>query len=67
MKIKIAVCTLAAAALIGSGCESHKHHAKISKEQASEIAGQQVPGGSVKEGELEKEGGRWIWSFDIAT
>src|SRR6476619_1456944 len=68
MKLKIAVCTLAAAAMIGTGCETHKHHqAKISKEQATQIAGSQVPGGTVKEGELEKEGGRWIWSFDIAT
>ncbi len=68
MKLTIAVCTLAVAALVGSGCESEKHHhANISKDQAAQIAGSQVPGGTVKEGELEKEGGRWIWSFDIAT
>lgn len=67
MNLKIAVCTLAAAALIGTGCETHEHHAKISKEQATQIAAAQVPGGTVKEGELEKEHGRWIWSFDIAT
>ena len=67
MKLKIAVCTLAAAALIGAGCETHKHHAKVSKEDATRIACSQVPGGTVKEGELEKEHGRWIWSFDVAT
>jgi hypothetical protein len=70
MKLNIAVCTLAVAAVVGFGCESekhHNHHAQISKEQATQIAGSQVPGGTVKEGELEKEGGRWIWSFDIAT
>jgi hypothetical protein len=67
MNLKIAFCALVAAAVIGSGCESHKHHAKISKEEATRIAAQQVPDGTVKEGELEKEGGRWIWSFDIAT
>lgn len=68
MKLKIALCTFVAAALVGAGCESeHHHHAKISKEQATQIAAQQVPGGTVKEGELEKEHGQWIWSFDIAT
>ncbi len=59
---------LSAVAVIGFGCESGKHHqAKISKEEATRIASEQVPNGTVKEGELEKEGGRWIWSFDIAT
>jgi hypothetical protein len=67
MNLKIAACTLAAAALIGTGCETHKYHAKIGKDEATHIASAQVPGGTVKEGELEKEGGRWIWSFDIAT
>ena len=27
----------------------------------------QVAGGTVKEGELEKEKGKLVWSFDIAT
>jgi hypothetical protein len=26
-----------------------------------------VPNGTVKDSELEKEHGKWIWSFDIAT
>jgi len=26
-----------------------------------------VPGGSIKDGELEEEKGRLIWSFDIST
>lgn len=68
MNLKIALCAVVAAGLIGTGCESeHHHHAKISKEQATETALQQVPGGTVKEGELEHEHGQWIWSFDIAT
>jgi hypothetical protein len=69
MNVKITLTTLVAAAVISSGCESHRHHnhAKISKEQATQIVSSQVPGGTVKEGELEKEGGRWIWSFDVAT
>jgi hypothetical protein len=68
MNLKIALCALVGAGLIGTGCETeHHHHAKISKEQATEIAMQQVPGGTVKEGELEKEHGTWMWSFDVAT
>jgi uncharacterized membrane protein YkoI len=41
--------------------------AKISQEQAEKIALAQVPGGTVKEAELEREHGKLVWSFDIAT
>lgn len=41
--------------------------AKISRADAERTALAKVPGGSVKEGELEKEKGKLIWSFDIAT
>ena len=41
--------------------------AKISQEQAQNIALAQVPGGKVKEAELEREHGKLVWSFDIAT
>ena len=41
--------------------------AKISKETAQASALAKVPGGTVKEGELEKEKGKLIWSFDIST
>ena len=41
--------------------------AKISKADAEKIALGKVPGGTIKEGELEKEKGKLIWSFDIAT
>ena len=40
--------------------------AKVSKEAASVAALAKVPGGTVKDGELEKEKGRLIWSFDIS-
>ena len=40
--------------------------AKISKETAQASALARVPDGTVKEGELEKEKGKLIWSFDIA-
>lgn len=39
---------------------------KLSKGSAQAIALQQAPG-KVKSGELEKEHGRWIYSFDIQT
>lgn len=40
--------------------------AKVSKEAAQKAALARVPGGTIKEGELEKEHGKLIWSFDIA-
>src|SRR5581483_11776767 len=53
------------------GCASEKEaklegQAKISKPEAEKIALAQAPNGTIKEGELEKEKGRLIWSFDIA-
>ncbi len=41
--------------------------AKISKAEAERIALAKVPAGTIKEAELEKEKGKLIWSFDIAT
>lgn len=41
--------------------------AKISKADAQKIALEKVPGGTIKEGEIEQENGKLIWSFDIAT
>ena len=40
--------------------------AKISKEDAEEIAMSKVPDGTIKESELEKEKGHLQWSFDMA-
>ena len=41
--------------------------AKITKAEAEKTALAKVPGGKVKESELEEEDGKLIWSFDIAT
>jgi hypothetical protein len=41
--------------------------AKVSRAEAEKIALAKVPNGTIKEGELEKEKGKVIWSFDIAT
>jgi len=39
--------------------------AKVSEDSARAIALRAVPGATVKEGELEKEKGKLIWSFDL--
>ena len=41
--------------------------AKITKADAEKTALAKVPNGTVKEAEIEKEKGKLIWSFDIAT
>jgi uncharacterized membrane protein YkoI len=41
--------------------------AKVSKDDAGKTALAKVPNGTIKEGELEKEKGKLIWSFDITT
>jgi uncharacterized membrane protein YkoI len=80
MKIKYLIgITLTAVAL--AGCETEGHHkeskeakqakwmaeAKVSQSDAQATAIAQAPNGTVKESELEKEHGKLIWSFDIAT
>jgi uncharacterized membrane protein YkoI len=40
---------------------------KISKSQAEKTALDKVPGGTIQSGELEREHGKLVWSFDIAT
>jgi uncharacterized membrane protein YkoI len=41
--------------------------AKITRQQAEKTALAKVPNGKIQEGELEKEKGKLIWSFDIAS
>jgi uncharacterized membrane protein YkoI len=41
--------------------------AKVTKAEAERIALDKVPGGTIKEAEIEKEKGKLIWSFDVAT
>ena len=65
-------------AALFAGCASEESHeqanqtkwmaeAKVSQADAQATALAQVPNGTVKESELEKEHGKLIWSFDIAT
>jgi hypothetical protein len=77
MKIKMIACSaLATSLLIGCVSEKCEHRdksgnlpdeAKISKETAQETALAKVPGGVIKDGELEKENGKLQWSFDVAA
>jgi uncharacterized membrane protein YkoI len=83
MKIKKIICSMVTLGVLTglTGCitereekEEHKEkeakleaQAKISKADAEKIALGKVPGGAIKEGELEKEKGKLIWSFDVAT
>lgn len=82
MKLKNIIGTAVTVGLLVGGftaCETEKEHegkgkserlaseAKISRAQAEQTALTKAPGGTVKEGELEKEKGKLIWSFDITT
>ncbi len=77
MRNKIILSGMLAAVLVAlgvSGCATEKQEqaklqaqAKISKEQAQQTALAKVPNGTVKDGELEKEKGKLIWSFDITV
>ena len=76
MKTKTILCVALAAGLL-AGCASEKSEqtkqarleakAKIARADAEKTALQQVPNGTVKEAEIEKEHGKLIWSFDIAV
>ncbi len=64
-----------------TGCESEKSEAqhkeakqaklmaeaKVSKDDAQKTALAKVANGTVKEAEIEKEHGKLVWSFDLAT
>ncbi len=78
MKIKyiaqIALAVLLTGAVMTSSAAEEKKtqkelkaEAKVTKKEAKAIALAKVPGGKVKEAELEEEKGKLIWSFDITT
>jgi hypothetical protein len=67
----MAVAATLACGLTGCVTEEKKEaklqaEAKVSRADAEKTALAKVPGGTVKEGELEKEKGKLIWSFDIS-
>lgn len=59
--------TLAVASILTACASPNAGEAKISKTEAQKIALARVPNGTIKEAELEKEKGKLIWSFDVAT
>ena len=74
MKTSRLICTtivVTSLVLLAGGCatsgERLAAQAKISRAQAEQTALAQVSGGKITEGELEKERGKLVWSFDIAT
>jgi uncharacterized membrane protein YkoI len=77
MKIQKYLCLLLTSSLLAGGllgCATEEQReaklagqAKISKADAEKIALAKVPGGTIKESGLEKEKGKLLYSFDIAT
>ena len=83
MKIRHVICSALAVGLVGlfAGCATEKGEkgegkesqaklqaeAKISMADATSTALAKVPGGTIKESGLEREKGKLIYSFDIAT
>ena len=73
MKIKFLATSILTVVLL-AGCASEQQQqarlqaqAKVSRADAEKTALAKAPNGTIKEGELEKEHGKLIWSFDIAT
>ena len=82
MKMKNIICSIVAVGLLAglTACQTEREEkeehegkhakleaqAKVSKADAEKTALNRVPGGTIKEGELEKEKGKLIWSFDIS-
>jgi uncharacterized membrane protein YkoI len=79
MKTKLCITTVVAAftlaglttsTLCAAGKETEAQlqaQARITKAQAEKTALAKVPNGTIKSGELEKEHGKLVWSFDIST
>lgn len=44
-----------------------KPHVKVKESTARATALAKVPGAKIRSHELEFEGGRWIWSYDLKT
>ena len=67
MKTNWIICSILAAGLfVGCATKNLEAQAKVSRADAEKSALAKVPGGTIKDGELEKEKGKLIWSFDIA-
>ena len=68
MKLKSVLLSLLAAGFVAALCAACATMTpRLSRADAEKIALAKVPGGQIKEAELEKEHGVLVWSFDIAT
>ena len=69
LTLSLVACALTACKTEGEGHGKAKleAEAKVSRAEAERTALAKVPGGTIKEGGVEKEKGKLIWSFDIAT
>jgi uncharacterized membrane protein YkoI len=77
MKTKTVLFTVLCGAILVAGmigCATGKDgeaklqaQAKVSRSEAEKIALAKMPGGTIKEGEIEKEKGKVVRSFNIAT
>ncbi|MBI1806840.1 MAG: PepSY domain-containing protein [Ignavibacteria bacterium] len=65
--MKLIIAVLAIALSVSTGVGQKKMQAKITKEQATKTALEQVKEGIIQSTELEKEKGMLIWSFDIKS
>lgn len=68
IKSDMIVLTASLAVLAAGACHQLQHMERkpLRRAEAKAVALQVVPGGTVKESELEKENGKLVWSFDIA-
>ncbi len=69
MKLKPITSAFLALGLV-AGCASQSNlrsQAKVSEADARATALAKVPGGTIKEGELERENGHLQWSFDVSV
>ena len=76
MSFRNSLLPLAAASIFAIACSAPVHaaepsqaslmkQAKVTKAAATKTAMAKVPGGTIKDSELEKENGALVWSFDI--
>jgi hypothetical protein len=63
----ITVVSFSGALLAASSQADLMKEATVSKSQAKKTALRKVPNGVIKSEEIEREHGKLIWSFDIAT
>ena len=63
----VAVVTVSGTLLAAPSESELMKEAKVSKSQAEKTALGKVPHGVIKSEELEREHGKLVWSFDIAT